>query len=223
MLETVKRQLQAALRGKELQLRINDNRSNMLSVRWDGTVARVSLHRLFLDAPPTVMDQLACYIGGEATQLPYLVRRYMDEAIEQLDYSDRVDIKRLKTQGTYYDLLLLYEEVSHSQFGHRLPLHISWFGQKGRARPSAHRTLGLFYAPTKLIKVHSCLDTPLVPEYVLSYVIYHEMLHYISPPYYDVKGNHQIHSQEFVRREQLFPYYESARDWISTHQQLLFD
>ncbi len=49
----------------KLKLKINDNHSTMLSVRWEPECAKVSLHRMFLEAPENVMQALACYIRGE--------------------------------------------------------------------------------------------------------------------------------------------------------------
>ena len=50
--------------GRKLKLKINDNRSTMLSVRWEPDCTKVSLHRIFLQAPRNVMDELSCYLCG---------------------------------------------------------------------------------------------------------------------------------------------------------------
>ncbi len=41
----------------------------MLSVRWETGRTRVSLHRMFLKAPKTVMQALGSYLNGKRKEL----------------------------------------------------------------------------------------------------------------------------------------------------------
>lgn len=62
------RALLEAQSGKRVQLTLKQNRSTMLSVRWDSrncNQANISVHPMFLRAPRNVMDALVCYIREE--------------------------------------------------------------------------------------------------------------------------------------------------------------
>ncbi len=102
-----------------------------------------------------------------------------------------------------------------------LNLTITWFGKPG-LRNRSRVTFGLYHDPLKLIKIHRLLDSPSFPEYLVSYVIYHEMLHCVCPAYVDEKGVNRIHSKEFKEKETEFCHYELAQEWIREHQELFF-
>lgn len=207
--------------GMELQLKINDNRSTMVSVRWEPNCAKVSLHRMFLQAPQNVMDSLACYLRREETILSPKVKSFIEENVHKLDYRDQVDRQKLDTHGNVYNLRKIYDRLNDEYFDGRLKLFITWFG-KANQKSRSKVTFGLYYDPLKLIKIHRLLDNPIFPAYVVSYVIYHEMLHYVCPAYVDEKGISRIHSKEFKQREAKFEHYELAQKWIREHHKHLF-
>ena len=66
------------------------------------------------------------------------------------------------------------------------------------------------------------LDSPSFPDYLVSYVVYHEMVHNVCPSYFDENGFHQIHSKEFKKKEEEFRYYDLAQDWIKKNRENLF-
>lgn len=206
---------------KKIQLRINDNRSTMLSVRWEPDCTRVSLHRMFLEAPQNIMEELACYIQKEKPKMPSTLKIFIEDNMRMLDYSNRVDTKKLHSYGSTYNLQTIYDRLNTEYFNNSLSLSITWFGLYNQ-RSKSRVTFGLFYDPLKLIKVHRLLDTPAVPAYVVEYVVYHEMLHYVCPAYHDEKGLHRIHNKEFKEREKEFKYYKLAQHWIAENHVHLF-
>jgi hypothetical protein len=207
--------------GKKLQVRINDNRSTMLSVRWGPDCTKVSLHRIFLRAPQNVMQALACYIRGDHKSIDSTVRAFIEDNLKKIDYSHKLNPGKLHIQGSVYNLHELYREVNSEYFDDKLNLHITWFG-KPRPRNRSCLTFGLYYDPFRLIKINRFLDSPAVPEYLISYIVYHEMLHNVCPSYVDENGLHRVHSKEFKERETKFRYYQLAQKWIRDHQSRLF-
>lgn len=207
--------------GKKLKLRINNNRSTMLSVRWEPDHVRVSVHKMFLDAPKNVMDALACYIRREDKTAHPIVKSFIENNLKNFDYSKQVKREELFQQGVHYDIRALYDEVNEHYFARELDLNITWFGE-ARTRALKTLTLGLYHDPLKLIKIHRKLDSPFFPESVVRFVIYHEMLHHVCPPYYDENGRHRIHTPEFKRREAEFEEYAMVQDWIGHHRSKLF-
>lgn len=211
------------LLGKKLSLKINDNRSTMLSVKWEPDCTKVSLHRIFLEAPSNVMEGLACYLNQSKEGFPKTVRNYIEENLKKLDYSHTIDKTKLMTQGTCFNLKMLYDEVNSEYFNNRLELLITWFGRKQKkAQPRSRLTLGLFHDQLRLIKVNRFLDRERVPEFLVSYVIYHEMLHYVCPSYVDERGIHRVHSKEFRAEEEKFRYFNKVQEWMDENQTELF-
>lgn len=205
--------------GLKLKLRINDNRSTMVSVRWEPDYARVSLHRMFLQAPENVMDALACYIRGKQKISPAL-KVFIDYQLGQLDYSYQLNKGNLKPQGEVYHLLPLYRQINQEYFDGELNLQISWYGQPGRLRRSAN--LGLYTDPLKLVKIHRLLDDRRVPLFVVEFVVYHEMLHHVYPPEIDRRGRTIIHTKAFKEQEKRFTYFQEAEEWIKVNRHLFF-
>lgn len=218
-------QLQMSLQGsigKKLQLKINDNRSIMLSVKWEPACTKVSLHRMFLEAPQNVMDELTCYLKREKRQLTPGVKAYIEHNLQKLDYSHELDLDKLQTKGKCHDLREIYDRINREYFEGRLQLHITWFGRPLK-RNASRITFGLYYDPLKLIKINRILDHVRVPVYLVEYVIYHEMLHYVCPTFVDEKGQKHIHSKAFKKKEKEFAHYAMAQNWIKTHQSDLFN
>lgn len=214
------RQLESASR-KKLKLTINDNRSTMLSVKWEPDCTKVSLHRMFLQAPENVMQSLACYIDRRQRSIAPPVKAFISEKLKTLDYSHQIKNMSLEQQGKIYHLGELYTDINREYFDNQLNLNITWFGKH------AHRnrrciTFGLYCDRLKLIKISRLLDTSFFPDYVVSFIIYHEMLHHLCPPYVDEKGLNRIHNKEFKNREKAYKEFHKAQQWIKAHKTSLF-
>lgn len=203
--------------GVKLQLKINDNRQTMVSVRWDPDQTKVSIHQMFLKAPENVMEALACYIKREHKVIAPEVKAFIETNRTKFNYAHLVDTARLSTAGKIYDLKYIYAKMNRNYFKNSLDLSITWFGDpltKSRSRLS----LGLYYDSLKLVKIHRLLDNRHVPRHVVEFVVFHEMLHAVCPAYIDEKGCHRVHGKEFKRQEESFPYYNEAQEWIRKHQ-----
>jgi hypothetical protein len=208
--------------GIKLQLKINDNRSTMLSVKWTPQCTKVSLHRMFLQAPQNIMRELVCYLRREHKSLAPSIKAYIEHNLQKLDYSHQLDLNKLQTKGHVYDLQKIYTDLNYEYFAGRLKLYITWFG-KSRRSSSSRITFGLYHDPLKLIKISRLLDNPQFPPYFISYIVYHEMLHYVCPTYVDERGVKHIHSKAFKEREKQFRYFDLAQEWIRDNQSYFFN
>lgn len=208
--------------GRKVALKINDNRSTVLSVRWGRDYTKVSLHRMFLQAPRNVIQDLACYIGEENREMSQHIKFFIAENMGKMDYSHVIDPKKLCARGTVYDLNAIFYRINREYFANKLPqLHITWFG-KANQRNRSRVTFGLFHSPLKLIKIHRILDHAFVPDYVVDFVVHHEICHYVCPAYLDGNGIQRIHNKEFKKLELKFRYYDLAQRWIKDHREYLF-
>lgn len=214
-------QKKLANQKRKYEFKINDNRSTMLSVKWEPDKTKVSLHKMFLSAPQNVMDHLACYLKREKKSIAPEVREFIETSLQKLDYSWQIDRKKMLTKGNVYDLDSIYNRLNEEYFGGSLDLMITWFGkllQRNRSRV----TFGLYHDQLRLIKINRMMDSPSFPDYVIDFVVYHEMIHHVCPAYYDDNGRHHIHSKEFKEREQQFKHFDLANDWIKKNQGNLF-
>lgn len=218
---TFQEQLESSA-GIKLRLKINDNRSTMLSVKWEPDYTKVSLHRMFLEAPKNIMQALACYLNGEHKKLDPSIKAYIEHNLQKLDYSHELDLSQLEVKGRVYDLGKIYHQLNQQYFNDRLDLYITWFGDD-RRKTCRRVTFGLYHDPLRLIKINRLLDNHYFPDYFVAYVIYHEMLHYVCPAYVDKNGFKHIHSKEFKESEQQFTYFKEARQWIRDNQNYLFN
>ncbi len=207
--------------GMKVKLKINDNRSTMLSVRWEPDCAKVSLHRMFLQAPQNVMQSLACYISREDNKITPDIKDFIEAHLQKLDYSHLLDRRKLCARGSVHDLQKIYNQLNREYFQGRLNLHITWFG-KTQPRRRIRVTFGLYHDPLKLIKINRLLDSPSFPDYLVAYVVYHEMVHGVCPAYHDERGVYRIHTNEFKELEMQYQHYSLAQNWIKEHQGHLF-
>lgn len=207
--------------GAKLHLKINDNRSTMLSVKWEPDCTKVSLHRMFLQAPQNIMQDLACYLKGEHKKLAPGIKAYIEQNLQKLDYSHQLDLSKLETKGRIYDLKKIYRCLNLEYFDDTIDLHITWFGER-RRKACQRLTFGLFHDPLRLIKINRLLDNHRFPDYFVSYVVYHEMLHHVCPAYVDQNGFKHIHSKAFKEQEQKFKYFDEAQQWIRDNANYLF-
>ena len=206
---------------KVVSLKINNNRQTMLSVKWESDVTKVSLHRIFLQAPPHVMEALACYIGQGTKGVSYEIKAFIENSLAELDYSHLIDSRKLEVEGRVYNLSHIFNEINKKYFKNDLTLKLTWFGHVG-IKNKSRCTLGLYYDSLKLIKIHRLLDQIQVPAYVIEFVIFHEMVHAVCPAYLDDKGVHRIHNSRFKQMERTFYAYEKADQWIKDNRATFF-
>ena len=215
-------QRRLAAQKKKFEFKINDNRSTMLSVRWEPDCTKVSLHKMFLRAPQSVVDHLAGYLKREKKSISPQVREFIESNLKKLDYSWQLDLDKLEAEGDVYHLGSIYKKLNRDYFEGKLDLNITWFATPKRKNPS-RITFGLYCDQLRLIKINRMMDHPIFPDYVISYVVYHEMLHHVCPSYYDVNGRHCVHSKEFKAQERKFEHFHLADGWIKNHQGALFN
>lgn len=217
---TIQKQLENRS-GLKLKLKINNNRSTMLSVKWAPDCTRVSLHRMFLQAPKNVMEALACYLSQKDKNINPMVKAFIEDNLKKLDYSHLLDRNKLYSQGNAYNLSAIYDALNREYFGGRLKLHITWFG-KAVQRNRSKVTFGLYHESMRLIKINRLLDSPSFPDYFVFYVVYHEMLHHVCPAYFDEDGQHHIHSREFKEKEARFSHFDLAQTWLKQNHSRFF-
>ncbi len=116
---------------------------------------------------------------------------------------------RRDAQGRYHSLTVAFDRVNHDYFsGTLLCPGLTW------CRMRATRKLGQYDALRDLITLNAALDAPSVPEYVIDYVLYHELLHKTLGTQ-RVNGRRRVHTPEFRKAERQFRHFKEARTFIA--------
>lgn len=203
--------------GRPISLRLNENFHNMVSASSGprrGEI-RASVHRMFLKAPPEVLDALGRFLVRPTKENRRVVREFISRNHHRIE--ERPAPRRMsppEPQGQYYDLAHIAARLNERYFQGRLQFAISW-GRRPKRRPRSlrHVTLGIWNVRQGLIRIHPILDSPSVPRVYLEYIIYHEMAHIAVPSRVDGRGRLLHHTPEFYAVEQNFKRYREALDW----------
>jgi hypothetical protein len=206
--------LEAALAresGRPLALALTENRSVLLSFRRTGGQVQLRLHRMFLHAPPSVVQALARSLRRTSRSADGEVRRFMNDNLHRVRKTPRV-LPALVTAGRAHDLLEVYGRLNDRFFTGKLKVPITWGRGSGRARRGG-LTFGSYDPVLGLIRIHPVLDRDDVPVYFLESVVYHEMLHHHLGGVPDRAGRTVYHSRVFRQAEARYPRYREALAW----------
>jgi hypothetical protein len=203
--------------GTEIFLHVTDNRSRMLSLRHarTGRSVKLRLHHMFLDAPEEVRAALATWVRqpkepNAGAVIDAFVRGHRHR-IRQKPPPSLV----LCTRGRHFDLEALYSEVNAAHFNNTIDARITWGRMPGKR---VRRTIrfGSYSHEQRLIRIHPLLDQDFVPEYIVRYIVFHEMLHAALGIEETPGGRRRLHPPQFKKIEKTYPDYERACAWIET-------
>lgn len=201
--------------GLEIRLRITNNSSTMMSLRYEsvGGAANVGLHHMFLEAPDEIRRALADWVRRPRSKVPgkkleaYIARQ------RHLIKSRPSRKTPLRTSGTRFDLKELYQEVNTAEFDDQVSSPITW----GKMPPPGRRRSIRFgsYSPGEdLIRIHPLLDQAFVPRFFVRYIVFHEMLHAHMGIEETPTGRRKIHPPAFRQREADYPDFARAVEWM---------
>jgi hypothetical protein len=208
----------------ELDLIITENRSTMLNLLdKNKSYAKLSVHKMFLQAPDPVIAAIADYVRGKKSKhsKTLILREYIQSHLAAYDYTHLVNPNKLVAEGKVYHLRQIYEKLNQKYFNNSLAYSITWYGKPGLGRRRI--TFGQYFSGLRLIKIHRILDDSFFPEYFISFVVYHEMLHGVIPGGSDEKGRFSFHTKEFIEKEKAFEDYARAIAWEKLNKPRLFN
>ena len=178
----------------------------------------VRISDLFRRAPAPVLKALAFILVAKLYrhEVPRAARAAYREFSNSPEMRRKDQASRRKRgrkllagpEGNRYHLTVLFDDLNREYFKGSLPLvRLGWSLRKSR------RILGHFDPSHRSITLSRWLDHPRVPEVVVRYVLFHEMLHakLLARSCFDVRNPH---SRQFREEEQTFRGHEEARNWI---------
>jgi hypothetical protein len=118
--------------------------------------------------------------------------------------------KRIDTSsGKYHSLEAIYRDLNRKYFNDQVEIQsLGWSSRK------SWRRMGHYDPVHHTITISPVLDSPKVPGTVMSYLLYHEMLHTLFPGI-GAAGRNRHHPREFHRAERAFPYYAESQKFLN--------
>jgi hypothetical protein len=129
------------------------------------------------------------------------------QRIERMRRS-RVRPAAVSAQGRFFDLAQMFDCLNGKFFAGNLvrPL-LGWSARTWR------RQFGCYDPGPNQILLNRRMDHPAVPQFVVEYVLFHEMLH-VKHPTRRAGCSLISHSREFRAEEKLFPDFDRARRFL---------
>jgi hypothetical protein len=113
-----------------------------------------------------------------------------------------------KTGGKYFFPMEIYRDMNARFFNNQIEIQrIGWGQRKSWTR------LGHYDPIHRTITLNPMLDSPKVPEYVVRYIVYHEMLHAVFEDS-SSRRTRRHHPPEFRRAEQAYPDFQRAKEFL---------
>jgi hypothetical protein len=189
--------------------------SLVLTIRRREDVVYVRFSDLLHRAPLTVLEAAAALLlsrvyrrrAPKSLVAPYLDYARSTRTRERMNRmrSGRVRLSPVSPQGAHYDLHKLFDELNQKYFeGHLHRPHIGWSTKSWR------RQFGCYDPGPNQILLNRRMDRPGIPQCVVEYVLYHEMLH-VKHPTRRSGCSMLSHSPEFRAEEKRFTEYTKAR------------
>jgi hypothetical protein len=197
---------------KRVELKIKNNSSVFLRLSERKDQVRITLHKGFLNAPSDIFQALEEFILKKKKEHLKVLRAYISCYLQK----NRPECRPLVLKGANYDLKKIFDQNNEKYFKNAISdLNISWF-RRPSYRKFSSITFGSYQRKFNLITINQILDSPLVPEYFLSFIVYHEMLHHLIPISIDEKGRRMIHFKRFKEEEKKHEHYLAAKSFKKT-------
>ncbi|HEV2765475.1 MAG TPA: SprT-like domain-containing protein, partial [Pyrinomonadaceae bacterium] len=173
---------------------------------------------IFRDAPVEVHRALAFILVAKmlrrkppkAFEAAYRAYACSPEVLRASDLARRQRGRKIVSspRGRFYDLERIFRRLNRQYFENRLPQPVLTWSQR-RTRT----ILGHHDEVHETIVVSKTLDARDIPEWVVEFILYHEMLH-IKHPARLINGRRYYHTKAFRAEEQRFPHYREAQEWL---------
>jgi hypothetical protein len=212
------RQLDRNRAAPEIEVRFYPYAGISHKIRLRAGRVYVRISDIFKSAPTEVHRALAFILVArllrkrtpEIHERVYRAYAYSPQILRALDLTRRQRGRKIvsSARGRVYDLDKMFQRLNRRHFDESLEKPVLTWSQR-RTR----RILGHHDAAHDTIVISKTLDAADVPEWLVEYVLYHEMLH-IKHPARLIKGRRYYHTNAFRAEEQRFPYYEEAQRWL---------
>jgi hypothetical protein len=189
------------------------------TARFRDEELKIRVSDLFMDAPQHVVYSLALIL------LAKIYRRRVDDTHHETYRSFILGTKmqeRARTarssrgrgprpaipQGRWQNLETNFERVNAVYFEGKLDRpRLAWSAKRSR------RILGRYDATHHTVFISLLFDSPKTPDFVLDFVLFHELLH-VKHPSRAMNCRMLTHTPEFRAEERRFESYKKATEWL---------
>lgn len=190
-------------------LTITDNAHVFFNLHFKKKRWMVRLHWMFLKAEN--VSEIAQHIARYTLYRSKKSSKVIDQYIEDHWHWVRHKMPPIQTQGKYYNLQAILDDLNRRYLEGRIDCKITW------SRPSLQRfksqlQMGNYSTSKNLITIRPRLDQKFVPKYVVEATVFHEMCHALIPVR-KVNGRRRIHPPEFAVMEKRYAHLEKAHRW----------
>jgi hypothetical protein len=193
-------------------------KSLVLTIRRREDLVYVRFSDLLRRAPLEVLEAAAALLlskvyrrkAPRALVQPYLEHARSDRMRGRIDKMRSRRVRRVPTmaQGRHHNLSELFDRLNQQYFAGELQRpHIGWSMRSWR------RQFGCYDPGPNQIVLNRRMDRPVVPQFVVEYVLYHEMLH-VKHPTRRSGCSLVSHSPEFRVEEKRFAQFTVARKFL---------
>ena len=191
------------------------------TARLNNGTLRVRISDILADAPIEVVGSLAAillarlYRKTAAHSLHHIYRSYiLGSEIQARAHAARAARGRkpraTSAQGRHVDLEASYDRISQRYLTAQISRpRLSWSAKRSRC------VLGRYDALHGVIFISRIFDSPNVPEYVLDYILFHELLH-LKHEAHVRDARCIVHTAEFRNEERKFAHYKPAKQWLKS-------
>lgn len=192
--------------------------SLVLTIRRREDRVYVRFSDLLKRAPLEVLESAAALIlarlyrrrGPRALVQKYLDYAQSDRVRNRINHMRSRRVRRVPTvaRGRHFDLGSLFERLNQEYFDGKLERpHIGWSTRSWR------RQFGCYDPGPNQIVLNRRMDRPGIPQFVVEYVLYHEMLH-VKHPTRRSGCSLVSHSPAFRAEEKRFAQFRVARKFL---------
>jgi predicted metal-dependent hydrolase len=174
---------------------------------------------LFVDAPSRVLVAIGKILLAKIDnkEIPRGDKKIYDHYINsdtlQKKASDMMKKRKRSLRilsGTHYNLHHSFQRVNATYFHNEMEKPIlTWSTRK------AKRTLGKYDPQRDAVIISRALDSPVIPEEFLDFIMYHELLHK-KHGILNTGSQRRVHTPAFKKDEQKFENYEKMRAFLQT-------
>lgn len=200
-------------RHKSRSLTINFyNTRYLYRAKTQSGAATLIINEGFVRAPARVLKAiLQSVLSGDPDEYRQEIYRYTQSAefsrVSQ-ELNTPTQKSRQQTRGRFFDLQRVFERVNAAYFEGRMAKpRLTW------NETLTKRKLGHYEPDTDTVMVSITLDTSKTPQYVMDFIMYHELLHK-QHGIKNVRGRRYAHTPSFRKAESKFKQYQQAQNYL---------
>jgi hypothetical protein len=182
---------------------------SLYKVRTKERCLEIVIQESYIQAPDSVLSAI---LETANTKSKHKARKIIQDYAFSKEFRDsRTRLEYLHippgffAQGSSYNLDTSFKRVNQEYFGGKIPRpHLVWSSRL------TYRKFGHYQWDIDTVLVSKTLDNKKVPDYLVDYVMYHELLHK-KLGVRDVNGRRMAHTSEFRAAEEKYTRFKEAK------------